>query len=120
LFYNSPALNWLVFLQSFLTLFGNSTMAFAAYRIYAYEKSRTDGDAVQPLPQSPLEESDNKFLLDMLAKSLLASLVVKYGELAFDFPFEAGSATAAAFVALPTLANVLKWQSRSVQAKPIV
>lgn len=116
LFYNSPALNWLVVLQSFLTLFGNSTMALAAYRIFAYERDRTleASDARAPTSSTPpVDESDGKFLVDMFLKSLAASLLVKYGELAFDFPFEASSAVAAAFVFLPTLANIAKWQRRS-------
>ena len=40
LFYNAPELNWLVALQAFLTVFGNSTMALAAYRIYQWEKEQ--------------------------------------------------------------------------------
>ena len=115
LFYNSPALNWLVVLQSFLTLFGNTTMAIAAYRIFAFEKDRsgeTSGSSASSLT-TPVDESDSKFLVDMFLKSLAASLVIKYGELAFDFPFEASSAVAAAFIFIPTLANVVKWQQRS-------
>jgi hypothetical protein len=33
-FYNSPQLDALVALQAFLTVFGNCTCAWAAYRIY--------------------------------------------------------------------------------------
>ena len=40
LFYNSPELNWLVALQALLTVIGNSTMAFAAYRIWQWEKDQ--------------------------------------------------------------------------------
>lgn len=113
LFYNAAALNWLVFLQSLLTLVGNSTMALAAWRIYAYEKQR--GEAPPAAAAAPLPESDTKFLLEMLAKSLAISFAVKYGELAFDFPFEAStnSLLAGALIGLPTLANVAKWKIRS-------
>ena len=115
LFYNSPSLNWLVVLQSFLTLFGNTTMAIAAYRIFAFEKNRsTDTDeSTMSAANPPVDESDNKFLIDMFVKSLIASLVVKYGELVFDFPFETNSIIAAAFVFIPTAANIVKWQRRS-------
>jgi hypothetical protein len=117
LFYNTPALNWMVVLQSFLTLFGNSTMAFAAYRVYAYEKDRIEkGIPETPaITLPPLEENDNVFLLNMFIKSLILSVIVKYGELAFDFPFqvEANTLIAASFIVLPTAANIVKWKMRS-------
>ena len=39
-FYNSPYLGNLVALQAALTCLGNTTMAFAAFRIFAYERER--------------------------------------------------------------------------------
>lgn len=38
-FYNSPDLDFLVALQAFLTVLGNATCAWAAYRIYQGAKS---------------------------------------------------------------------------------
>lgn len=116
LFYNAPALNGLVLLQSFLTLFGNCTMAWAAYRVYAFAKEQGAGEGTGA---PPLPESDGAFLRDMFVKSLVASLLVKYGELALDFPFDAAgnSALALALVGLPTLANLTKWRLRSAQSE---
>ena len=34
----APELNWIVALQAFLTLFGNSTMALAAFRVWSWER----------------------------------------------------------------------------------
>lgn len=116
LFYNAPDLNWIVALQSFLTLIGNSTMAFAAYRIYAFEKDKqspSSSASQEGANALPLPETNNQFLSDLLVKSLLLSLLVKYGELGFDFPFEASSLVASAFVVVPTLANINKWWGRS-------
>jgi len=49
----------------------------------------------------------------LLALSLAGSLVVKYGELAVDFPFQAAPTAALAMVLIPSALNILKWKSRS-------
>lgn len=134
LFYNAKALTWIVNLQAFLTCAGNAALAVAAYRIYAYGKEQgasglitaasaiegqgVDGQDASPtaLSQPLLEESDAAFNTDMLLKSLLVAVVVKYGELFFDVPFEARTGDALAIIFIPTLLNVLKWGSRSMQS----
>jgi len=45
-FYNSPNVDWLVPVQAFLTVFGNTTLAWAAWRIWMYgKKINADTDA---------------------------------------------------------------------------
>lgn len=123
LFYNSPDLNWIVNLQAALTAVGNGALAFAAYRVFAFEQQRSSqsGELSQPSEQANnhpamLPESDVQFWTSTVLKSLALAAVVKYGELFFDFPFEASSSTAAAIIAAPVLLNVLKWTSRSIKS----
>ncbi|KAJ1414902.1 hypothetical protein B484DRAFT_335101 [Ochromonadaceae sp. CCMP2298] len=126
LFYNSPALYPLVSIQAGLTVLGNAAMATAAYRIYSYEKDVLQTSAEkkddQALMQSymqgnnvplPLPEGDAAFWSSMFVKSALVALIVKYGELFVDFPFDPTVPLALAFVLAPTGINVLKWGSRS-------
>jgi hypothetical protein len=87
------------------------------------QSQQTQSQQTQSQPQSDsqsqsllLEESDAAFNTDMLLKSLLVAVVVKYGEVFFDVPFEARTGDALAIIFIPTLLNVLKWASRSGQA----
>ena len=133
-FYNSPLVSWIVALQAFLTVFGNSTMALAAFRVWQYEKKRvapfvveaeesstseifissgTISAPVEP-PLEPLGESDQEFLTKLLLVSVLGSLTVKYGELLLDTPFSPTNAAAAALILIPTLLNISKWGVKSL------
>lgn len=164
----APELNWIVALQAFLTLFGNSTMALAAFRVWSWErengwyKSRGEYyddilcidmhvicqpgilyhaiagtqdeeriDRERSLITRPAEElrlfvedaakemvndnGKNEFALKMLFSSLVLSLVVKYGELVLDVPFNVGelSGPAALCIVIPTSLNIAKWTIRS-------
>jgi hypothetical protein len=125
LFYNSPLLVWIVALQAALTVAGNSCLAVAAYRIFDAEKKKEDQElgttelAALETPVNfepkikPLPDSDATFGVEMLVKSVLLSLLVKYGEIFFEFPFEAKSEIAALFIVVPTCFNIAKWSSRS-------
>jgi hypothetical protein len=44
-FYNAPTLQWVVVLQAALTLVGNFTLWWAAYRIYAAAQRQREGEA---------------------------------------------------------------------------
>jgi hypothetical protein len=127
LFYNPTVFTWVVNLQAALTCAGNAALAVAAYRIYAYGKEQaaassdgaaaaSNGDvALSPAPL--LEETDAAFNTDMLLKSLLAAVVVKYGELYVDFPFDVHARDALAIIAVPTALNVAKWAGRAAASK---
>ena len=131
-FYNSALLNWIVSLQAGLTVAGNTALAIAAYQIYTYGKENgvalgtgEDVQAAEPqlvdnktipsfLPGfGALEETNLIFCRDMLFKSVLVAVVVKYGELFFDAPFNPQPQDALALIIVPTLFNIRKWASRS-------
>lgn len=141
-FYNAPSLLWIVSLQGFLTVLGNSTLALAAYRIYDYERTKAqtgaslithDGSATAAPPEestatavtgftatssvssaAPVENT-KEFWAGVLVKSCIAAAVVKYGELFLSVPFdESTSGTSAALMILvPTLLNIGKWYQKS-------
>jgi hypothetical protein len=113
LFYNSPILLWLVSLQALTTVIGNSTMAFAAYRIYDYEKNKELKKSVLV----PLEKSDKEFGIELLVTSFIIATAVKYGELLVDFPFNPTSYVAASLIIGGTSFNSLQWIKRSLDIK---
>ena len=117
-FYNPTMLQFLVSMQAGLTLLGNLTCAFAAYRI-----AKSNGwtfDEVNPFPQSatspqglvadgiaatPLQLlstdalDDNRILIAKLVGLTVGlSYLVKYGELGLDLPFTPSEPIALAMV----------------------
>lgn len=154
LFYNSPVLLSLVTLQAILTVLGNTSMAYAAYNIYVYEKNnkrniinndniasinnenivtsantidkidsnivintidKDDSNIVTNIPgvMIPLSEDNQSFWLNMFLKSTIIAVIVKYGELFSDIPFQPSLLIALSFIVIPTILNILKWSSRS-------
>lgn len=108
IFYNAPALQYVVTLQAFTTLLGNITCMIAAYRIaksngWSIEdalnflpasKTSPAGLTIEGIATSPLqtpEEYDpntTKILFAQLSLLVLfASYLTKYGELGIDIPF---------------------------------
>ena len=134
-FYNSALLNWIVSLQAGLTVVGNAALALAAYQIYSYGKENevigVIGGSVEESQVSEPQLADSKiiptflpgfkaldetniiFCRDMFFKSVLVAVVVKYGELFFDAPFNPQPQDALALIIIPTLFNIRKWASRS-------
>lgn len=113
-FYNAPIVSWIVALQAFLTVAGNSCLALAAYRISIFTPP-ADSPQFVSAPK-PLEDSDSEFAIDMIIKSVAIAILIKYGELAIDLPFQADpSLAASAIILIGTSLNVLKWSSRSQQ-----
>lgn len=96
-FYNNPAIYWIVAIQALFTVIGNSTMALAAYRIFKYGTSNTDetkGDmstssSFMSSSGKSLADTDFQFASKLIIISFFGSLLVKYGELYSDIPFEA-------------------------------
>ena len=64
------------------------------------------GDALQ-------SDNDYTFLLKLFVGCAVASYVIKYGELCFDFPFEANTWLGFTVVLIPTMLNGFKWWKRS-------
>ncbi|KAL7436246.1 hypothetical protein ACHAXH_005003 [Discostella pseudostelligera] len=59
------------------------------------------------------EDDDYSFIAKLFAGCAIASYVVKYGELWFDFPFESELSVALAFIFIPSMLNAFKWYKRS-------
>jgi len=140
LFYNSIPV--LVPLQAFLTCVGNTTAMIAAYRIarsngwsvpwgsipfldYAGDEDGSeDSGAVvgqdsrslvgfEDLGDALAEDNDYTFIVKLFAGCAIASYLVKYGEVWFDFPFQSELDVALAFIFVPSLLNAFKWWKRS-------
>ncbi|KAL7546152.1 hypothetical protein ACHAWF_009492 [Thalassiosira exigua] len=136
LFYNSIPV--LVPLQALLTCVGNTTAMFAAYRIAVSngwsvpwgrvpfldvggegsedEGRREDSQSLvgfEDLGDALAEDNDYTFIVKLFAGCAVASYVVKYGEVWFDFPFQSELGIALAFIFVPSLLNAFKWYKRS-------
>ena len=116
-FYNSPSLQFLVTLQAFLTLLGNTTVAIAAARIALSTgwkpqmllpeqlggASSEDGQELLPLVTDGSGPPVALLVIELLLLTAITSIVVKYGELALTLPFDPNVFVAALMVALPPL-----------------
>jgi len=140
LFYNSIAV--LVPLQAALTFVGNVTAMVAAYRIAVSNgwsapwgeelpsflngweedadtnivETREDSLSLvgfEDLGDALAEDNDYTFIVKLFAGCAVASYVVKYGEVWFDFPFQSELDAALAFIFIPSLLNAYKWKKRS-------
>lgn len=128
-FYNPSSLQFLVELQAFFTLLGNTTCAIAAYRIASSngwtlgqlnplkllpnaevspEDMAIDEAAVLPYNVVASTESDLLLAAKLTALTIVASYTVKYGELALDLPFsENGIAAGAIVFGIPSIVGYL-------------
>lgn len=142
LFYNAPALNALVAIQAGLTAFGNATMAIATVRIAQGGKDKCDmkdniglknmemkveknwdttetgsEDGKQGEKKKKevvrVEESDGWFVGKLMVVSTVVSMVVKWGSLAVDFPFQHEAGVAVGMIVVPTMVNMGLWAVRS-------
>jgi len=144
LFYN--AIPSLVPLQALLTCVGNTTAAFAAYRIAIsngwtspikqlsfLNSSSTDTDTAmikqndsetkamenssligfEDLGDALAQDNDYIFLVKLFAGCAVASYTIKYGELIFNFPFDANLGLGLAVITVPSMLNAFKWYKRS-------
>jgi Protein of unknown function (DUF3593)/Protein of unknown function (DUF2499) len=147
LFYNQIPI--LVPLQAILTCVGNTSAAYAAFRIavsngwepnfsllpgFIFESKELDGRnrlsiatevefrkieeskslaGFEDLGDALSQDNDATFLLKLFAGCALFSYTVKYGELFFDFPFDASLPLSLGFIIVPSLLNAFKWNLRS-------
>ena len=135
LFYNSIPI--LVPLQAVLTCLGNTTAMFAAYRIAvsngwsapwgslvelngsdlnattAMEEESKSLVGFEDLGDALATDNDWTFIAKLFAGCAVASYVVKYGEVWFDFPFESELSLSLSFIFIPSLLNSFKWWKRS-------
>lgn len=134
LFYNSIPV--LVPLQAMLTCVGNTTAMIGAYRIaisngwvaplgemsFLNGKKSSKEEAgeeskslvgFEDLGDALAADNDFSFIVKLFAGCAVASYVVKYGELWFDFPFESQLYVSLSFIFIPSLLNSYKWYKRS-------
>ena len=115
-FYNAPELQFLVTSQAGLTLLGNLTLMWAAFRIARsngwtvdeinpFPKSATnpvglvaDGMASMPLQVKEPTESNQVLAAKLVGLTLFASYLVKYGELGLELPFTPNALAATAII----------------------
>ncbi len=118
-FYNAAPVGGLVAMQSALTVVGDLTCWYAAYRIYEYARANPAGNlgegggtAAARAADAGLE-SEASYFGKLTALCVAASALVKWGELQLDFPFEPSYPAAFAMIGIPTALNVLTWVQRS-------
>lgn len=121
IFYNSSSLNGLVALQAALTCFGNATMAFATWRIARSEPNSTATSSDYPSEevqksQYP-QDSDASYVTRLFIVSAFLSVIVKWGSLSLNWPFQPNLNTALVVISVPTALNILKWAARSWSGK---
>uniref|UniRef100_A0A0G4G622 Uncharacterized protein n=1 Tax=Chromera velia CCMP2878 TaxID=1169474 RepID=A0A0G4G622_9ALVE len=142
IFFNPKALDALVPLQAGLTLLGDALCAFAAYRVWSFEREKDSRGGVgegnseavgfgrekfeipsswdtggllgwEDLGVGLQGDGDAVFFGKALAASVAVAALIKYGELLVDFPFEPSYAYALPLFGVPTALNVLKWSRKS-------
>ena len=106
-FYNSPYLGNLVALQAALTCLGNTTMAFAAFRIFAYERERQK------------EERCTKYTSKGLYE-VKSTLLNRYDDLNSEDTLKAGVNGGLVLGWKETVFNARDSQARAAQRKQIV
>ena len=140
LFYNQIPI--LVTLQAFLTCVGNTSAAYAAWRIatsngweapevlsFLPKGSKDEENVVlkktdivsespslvgfEDLGDALAKDNDYTFLIKLFVGCGLAAYAIKYGELLFDFPFGASPVAGLAFIFIPSMLNTFKWYKRS-------
>ncbi|GAX23799.1 hypothetical protein FisN_12Hh381 [Fistulifera solaris] len=138
LFYNQ--IPFLVPLQALLTCVGNTTAAYAAFRIAVSNGYTTDVPLLttfvtytkkcemskneeflenqslvgfEDLGQVLEKDDDYNFLFKLFAGCAVASYAIKYGETFFDFPYESNLLLSLSFIIIPSLLNSYKWKKRS-------
>ena len=122
---------------------GNTTAAYAAYRIAIsngwkipienlaffnendslitkknkladVQKESQSLIGFEDLGDALAEDTDYSFLLKLFGGCAIASYAIKYGELFFDFPFDANLFLGLSIILIPSLLNAFKWYKRSL------
>lgn len=122
-FYNAKAIEPLIAIQGALTVFGDLTCWYAAYRVFRYAMENPD-EVIKPAPSPELGMNTQGFLPDLSGGegAYLSSLfvlvmgmsaAVKWGELYAGLPFDPQMGTALCIIGVLSLANIGTWMSRS-------
>lgn len=103
-------------MQALFTVIGNSTMAYAAYRIFKYNTSTSgvDNEMARTSTSKPLSDTNLQFATKLAVVSFLGAILVKYGELYLDFPFDATTMSALSVIGLSTALATANLTYRSI------
>jgi hypothetical protein len=66
----------------------------------------------EDLGQALAGDNDYSFLLKLFAGCAVGSYIIKYGELWFDFPYDANVYAGLGFIVIPSSLNAYKWYRR--------
>jgi len=139
LFYNRIPV--LVPLQALLTCVGNTTAAYAAFRIaisngwspnwdilprllidlpplsvHKLDSKKQESESLvgfEDLGEALSGDNDYSFLVKLFVGCTAASYFIKYGETFFQFPYDANVYLGLAVIAIPSALNAFKWYKRS-------
>lgn len=75
-------------------------------------ESTTSLVGFEDLGQALADDNDYSFLFKLFAGCAVASYAIKYGEVFFDFPFDANVYAGFAFIFVPSALNAYKWYRR--------
>lgn len=142
LFYNQIPL--LVPLQASLTCLGNTTAMYAAWRIAISNGWKSPWEQVsflngndnennvqeqqqllttkesksligfEDIGEALSNDNDYLFIVKLFTGCAIASYIIKYGEIWFDFPYDADVSLALSVIFIPSLLNAFKWYKRSL------
>ena len=107
-FYNPPELEALSSLQGCFTLLGNSAMCVQAYRLYSSPTAKVEVDSRALLGRASQGDAaeQQRYVADLALSSVAIALLVKYGSLAADLPFEPSMGAALSIVAATTTLGI--------------
>ena len=80
------------------------------------QKSQEESESLvgfEDLGAALADDNDYSFLLKLFAGCAVSSYMIKYGELFFDFPFDASVYLAFGVIGVPSALNAFKWYKRS-------
>ena len=81
-----------------------------------FQETATESDSLvgfEDLGAALAGDNDYTFLIKLFGGCAAASYVIKYGELYFDFPYDANVFLGLAFIGVPSALNAFKWYKRS-------
>jgi len=82
-------------------------------------ESDSDFDSLpgfEDLGDALADDGDGSFLVKLFVGCAVASYIIKYGEIYFDFPFDASLPLSLALIGVPSALNAYKWYRRSYDA----
>lgn len=108
---NGWSVPWGVIPSSFWGEDNDDNIAYRRLESFQAESQSLVG--FEDLGQALADDNDYTFIVKLFVGCALASYIVKYGEVWFNFPFESELNVALLFIFVPSLLNAFKWFKRS-------